>query len=351
MNFTKLFIITNMPSPYQVEFFNVLSARTPLEVIYARKTLRNRKWNFGKYIKHTHHFLSGNINSRLSAIKKIVLKEGPDALVIISGYNLPEFLYSMKIVSRHHIPWVFWGEKIRLNHLALKKLTALGLVKKANAILAIGEQAASIYYELLKKPTYVFPYHINTAKFKEPEYFYRDKINFVYSGQMIERKGIHVIKEALIKLNRQYLEKVFIHFIGDGPLLVSLKESFSNFENVRFYGFVKYEDLPGLYEMGDVFLFPSLYDGWGVALLEGMAAGMLPVSTFSSGAAVQCILNGENGFIIPPDNPSEITRIIEYLINTPDIIPTMGRKAREYAIKNNDVEKGTNDLLSILNSL
>ncbi len=352
MNFTKLVILTNMPSPYQVEFFNAIKEKIDLEVIYARKTLKTRKWNFEKYIEHRHIFLKGNLKERLTKMKELLTGSTETTVFIVSGYNLPEFLYAIKILNSRHMPWLFWGEKIRLQNFTVKKLTILSLIKKARAVLAMGEQAASIYYEILKMPVYILPYHIDTQKFEErTSYFHNGKVNFLYSGQMIKRKGVHVLEKAVLSLDKPYLEKTFFHFIGDGESLSALKEALRALENVKFYGFVKYENLSALYKMGDVFLFPSLYDGWGVALTEGMAAGMLPVSTYTTGAAVQNILHGINGYIIPPDNPKELATLLKYLVDNKEIIPHMGKKAREYAVKYNDVRKGTDKLLNILNSI
>ena len=257
----------------------------------------------------------------------------------------------MKLLHAKNVPWVFWGEKIRLKNLSIKKMTILPLLKKSLAVLAIGEQAAAIYYEILNNPTFIFPYYIDTAKFKEPSYFHRGKINFLYSGQMVKRKGVHILKEAILFLGNKYKSKVQFHLIGEGKLLDTLKRDLKGLNNVEFYGFVGYEYLPSIYEVGDVFLFPSLYDGWGVALIEGMAAGMLPVSTFTTGAAVQNILNGINGYIIPPNNTSALLSILEHIVKNREIIPEMGKLAREYTLKHGDVRAGVSKLLSILQSI
>lgn len=351
MNFNTLIIMTNMPSPYQVELFNTIGEDIELKVIYAKRTIKGRQWNFEKYIRHNHIFLKGGLRKRLLQLREIINSANLKTFFIISGYNVPEFVYAMKLLNSKKIPWAFWGEKIKLKKLLLKKLTVLSLVKNARCILSMGEQAASIYYEILKMPVYNFPYHIDTEKFPESDYFHGGKINFMYSGQIIERKGVHTIKNAILGLESNYIRQSVFHFIGEGPMLSSLKTELGRLKNVKFYGFIPYENLPSLYKIGDVFLFPSLYDGWGVALIEGMTAGMVPISTFSTGAAVQNILHGFNGYLIPPDNPQKLMSTMKYIIDNKNLVPIMGKRAREYVTKHNDVKKGKKVLLDILKTL
>lgn len=67
-------------------------------------------------------------------------------------------------------------------------------------------------------------------------------------------------------------------------------------EHVRFPGFVGDEDLPALYAAADLFAYPSLYEGFGLPVLEAMAAG-LPVLVSDAPALVEVL--GEAGMIIP----------------------------------------------------
>ncbi len=347
MNFKKLVILTNMPSPYQVDFFNTLSAHIKLKVIYAQKSLKERKWKYEGNIKHPHTFLSGSFIKRVSQLKK--LSDEKDTVYIVSGYDIPEFIYFMTLLSKRKRKWLFWGEKIRLNKLSLKRRTVLRLLKNARAILGIGEVAARLYHELTGITTFNLPYHINTSRFKRDSYFQDNRVNFVYSGQIIERKGVIYILDAFESIVERFNDAVALHIAGDGPLFKYIKERTKTYEaRVRFYGFVRYEELPIIYQKGDVFLFPSIYDGWGVALAEGMASGMAPISTYSTGASTDLILHGYNGFIIPPENSKMLAHYMEQLINKQELIRKFGNRARRYVISNNDVKSGVEKLLNIL---
>lgn len=349
MNLNKLIIITNMPSPYQVDFFNALAKKIDLKIIYAKLTEPNRKWEYEKNIKHESIFLKGPFHKKIPKLRKI-FKE--DAVFIVSGYNLPEFIYSMQYLTSNKIPWLFWGERIRLKNVWLKKLLIMKLLRRAKAILGIGEMASRLYYELTGAPTFVFPYHIDTSKFTKSDYFLNGRINFVYSGQLITRKGIKHLIKAFNLVNKKYSDKIFLHIIGDGPLRQYVKKNTEKYHStVKLYGFVKYEDLYRIYEKGDVFLFPSLYDGWGVAIAEAMASGMIPIATFTTGATMDLVLHGFNGFLIPPENTLSLTYYMNYLIENKHLIVKMGQNAAEYIKEYNDIEKGVLKLLNILSQI
>ena len=87
------------------------------------------------------------------------------------------------------------------------------------------------------------------------------------------------------------------------------KEITSN--NVVWAGYVDRNDLPLVYQMADVFVFPSLYEGFGSPPLEAMACGT-PVVSSSRGALNETVR--EAALIIEPDNIQEITRAVLSMI-------------------------------------
>lgn len=81
--------------------------------------------------------------------------------------------------------------------------------------------------------------------------------------------------------------------------------------NVVWAGYVDRNDLPLVYQMADVFVFPSLYEGFGSPPLEAMACGT-PVVSSSRGALNETVR--EAALIIEPDNIQEITRAVLSMI-------------------------------------
>ena len=95
----------------------------------------------------------------------------------------------------------------------------------------------------------------------------------------------------------------------------------------RLRRFVSSEELLHEYQSADVFVFPSLLEGFGHVLLEAMACG-LPVISTTRTAAPDLVRQGQEGFVIPPGNARELARCLEFFISNPENTRTMGRAAR-----------------------
>ncbi|MBI3667600.1 MAG: glycosyltransferase family 4 protein [Acidobacteria bacterium] len=100
---------------------------------------------------------------------------------------------------------------------------------------------------------------------------------------------------------------------------------------VRPIGYVAPELLPAVYKQAAVFVFPSLYEGFGLPLLEAMAAGT-PVVTSNVSAMPEVV--GEAGLTVDPRSPAELARAIEHLLSDRALAAQLAeagrRRAREF---------------------
>ncbi len=83
-------------------------------------------------------------------------------------------------------------------------------------------------------------------------------------------------------------------------------------DRVYFPGFISEEDLPTLYSLADVFVFPSLYEGFGLPPLEAMACGT-PVVASDVASLPEVI--GEAGILVPPDDVEALASAIEKVLD------------------------------------
>jgi L-malate glycosyltransferase len=101
---------------------------------------------------------------------------------------------------------------------------------------------------------------------------------------------------------------------GDGTQKGALEREVKSLNinsSVKFLGRVPHDQMPNLLSQADIYVSTSLYDGTSVSLLEAMGAGAFPVVTDIS-ANREWIINGENGFLISPDEPKSLaSRIID----------------------------------------
>jgi len=70
-------------------------------------------------------------------------------------------------------------------------------------------------------------------------------------------------------------------------------------DRVEFIGFTDWEELPSYYSEADFLCVPSRYDGWGMVVPEGLAAGLPVIGTNQTGAAVEFLKSERNGWLIP----------------------------------------------------
>ena len=83
-------------------------------------------------------------------------------------------------------------------------------------------------------------------------------------------------------------------------------------EDVVFTGFIPDEDVPAIYNLADLFVFPSLYEGFGMPVLEAMACGC-PVITTTTGCSPE--VAGEAAILVDPLRSDEIATWIKRVLD------------------------------------
>jgi hypothetical protein len=99
---------------------------------------------------------------------------------------------------------------------------------------------------------------------------------------------------------------------------------------IRLCPSISSQGLVDAYREADVFVFPSLAEGFAHVLLEAMASG-LPIVSTTRTAAPDLIQHGREGFIIRPGSASELASHIEEFLRRPELVRTMGEAARRRA--------------------
>jgi glycosyltransferase involved in cell wall biosynthesis len=97
---------------------------------------------------------------------------------------------------------------------------------------------------------------------------------------------------------------------------------------VRYLGYVPEQDLPGLTAGATVFVYPSLYEGFGLPLGQAMAAG---VPSVTSNVSSMPEVAGDAALLVDPRSPAEMAAAVRRLLESPDLRAALGRNGRARA--------------------
>lgn len=125
-------------------------------------------------------------------------------------------------------------------------------------------------------------------------------LRIIYVGRLEDQqKGVMHLPGIAKRLRDSHVD-FEMRIVGDGPHLSSLKQRFAQQCadcRVFLHGAAHHEEVPGLLAKHDVLVLPSYFEGLPIALLEAMAAGVVPVCSRLRGQTDFIISNGENGYL------------------------------------------------------
>lgn len=157
-------------------------------------------------------------------------------------------------------------------------------------------------------------------------------------GRLVHRKGQDTLVEALPEIVAAYPD-VHLLFIGVGPRLEYIHKraiQLGVLENISFLGRARYQELPKLISLGEIFAMPSRsrfggleIEGLGIVYLEASACG-LPVVGGIAGGAPDALIEGETGYAVDGRSASEVARAIKILLSDPARAKAMGERGRKW---------------------
>jgi len=152
----------------------------------------------------------------------------------------------------------------------------------------------------------------------------------LYAGNIKPHKNVDRLIEAFSLLKKQGFEEVKLLIIGDEiskyPNLRRLVHRYQLHQQVRFLGFVPDETLAVLYRLASAFVFPSLYEGFGLPTLEAMAAGA-PVITSNVSSLPEVV--GDAAILIDPLDAGAIAEAMRRVLADPSLSADLTRRGRE----------------------
>ncbi len=156
----------------------------------------------------------------------------------------------------------------------------------------------------------------------------------LFVGRIDVNKGIDVLIRAAANLVKDFPDVLFV-IAGDDfgcrPSLQRLAEEKKIEKQVLFTGRLSRPDLISAFKNAHIFAFPSLYEAFGIVLIEAMAAG-LPVVAGDSTAIPYVVENGRTGLLFPAGNVAALTDALRELLQNDRLRTTLAGEGRRYAV-------------------
>jgi len=285
-------------------------------------------------------------------IKKIIEQYRPD---ILHAHYISSYGFVGSLLNYHPFIVSVWGSDIFdfPNKSVLHKYLVKYALKKADFVLSTSNIMAKETQKYTDKKIFVTPFGVDCEKFKPmPELKPKDKIIIGTIKALKPNYGIEYLIRAIPYVMGRNRDVLFV-IGGDGSLRKyheDLAYSLGVAEKVVFTGRIPQEQLPLYYGASDVVVVPSLQEAWGLVATEAMASAR-PVIASNVGGLREQVIDGFNGFLVPPRDCKAVADRILYFLENPSEIGKMGLNGRRLAEERFDIEKRIDKIIELYNSL
>jgi glycosyltransferase involved in cell wall biosynthesis len=212
-----------------------------------------------------------------------------------------------------YLPWLF------------KKLISRLVLKNAEAAMALTQDMKREMQKSWNRDIWVIPNGIDLERFDNlPRDEMRVKLRakagerlILFVGRFRPEKGVKYLVEAMAIVRQNYRSARLL-LVGEGPEEDSLRQLARQLDSgdyLEFVGQIQNEEVPQYMAAADIFVLPSLAEGFPVTVLEAMASG-LPIVATRAGGLPEIIEDGHNGFLVEPKNLEQIAdRLLQLLGN------------------------------------
>ncbi len=360
----RVWLLTNAPSPYQSELLSAISDQEKIELEvrfmlagspagqaaerrYASRVMRSLMPRFFREELHVHP----------RAVWECGFSQR-DVFVLSGLYTSLTFLLCSCLLALRGVPWIVWFERPHpgrqesdgwsLRQFVRRPIRATmhgiqrAILRSASRVLCIGTAAKDAYARLgvPEDRLDVLPYCCDVDRYQDvtpsavetvrERHQLHGKTVFLFSGQMIERKGVDTALAAFAQVAEGHQDVTLI-LLGTGPLRERYEASVppSLRSCVHFPGHVPQPELPAYFLAADVFVFPSRHDGWGVVVNEACAARLPVITTWQTGAAYDLVDDSRSGFILESDDITGFAKAMQHFLDHPLDRQSFGQRSRE----------------------
>jgi glycosyltransferase involved in cell wall biosynthesis len=225
-----------------------------------------------------------------------------------------------------------WGKRSVLNyhsgeaddHLTRWRRTVRPLLRMAHALVVPSAYLQGVFARHGYRAR-VIPNVVDLSRFA-----YRDRAplapHLLSTRNLEPSYRVDDVLEAYALLRPRY-PQARLTIAGSGSQEARLRGLAAPLGGVRFARRVEPNDMPGLYDQGDIFVNASIVDNQPLSVLEAFAAG-LPVVSTGPGDLPTMLKDGETGLLVPDRDPAALANAVATLLDDPHRALSMARRAR-----------------------
>jgi glycosyltransferase involved in cell wall biosynthesis len=256
-----------------------------------------------------------------------------------NGIGLKEEINCAKVVTIHDLIPYIMPETVGKGYLSKFIREMPTIINNSQGILTVSEYSKNDilkFFPIDKNKIFVTPLaaneHFRTLDKEKCKSALKNKYNItkpfvLYIGGFSDRKNVHSLIEAFSKIYKHLNEEHNLIILGSyrdsSQRLVKLVETLEMNSKIIFTGFIPEDELPMFYNAADIFVYPSLYEGFGLPPLEAMNCGT-PVITSNVTSIPEVV--GDAGILINPNNPIELQSEMINLLNNESLRKELSEK-------------------------
>ncbi|MBR6509599.1 MAG: glycosyltransferase family 4 protein [Clostridia bacterium] len=361
----RLLFITNVPSPYRVEFFKELGKYCDLTVLFEKSTSDERDNSWKNYsFEGFNGIILKSVKSSVdkafcpSVIKYLSIKKFDR--IIVADVASSTGMLAIQYMKLFNIPYYIEGDgAFAKSGKGFKEKVKRHFIKGAKGYFSTSLMHDEYYvtYGADKNKIHRYPFSslkkddiLENIPQTEQKLSLREELGMpekrivLTVGQFIHRKGFDVLLNAA----KNFSEDIGVYFVGGEPTEEYLKlVEENNLSNIHFIGFKNKSELKKYYIASDIFVLPTREDIWGLVINEAMAYGLPIITTNRCIAGLELVKNGENGYIIPVEDAILLNEKINDIVYNNELSQAMNHRSLEI-IKDYTVEKMAERHLEIL---
>lgn len=361
--------LTNVPSPYRVDFFNELGKTNDLTVLFEKKTSdeRDKSWLDYRFTYFRGVFLKGKSVNTDTAICPGVIKylsRKKYDHIVVTNISSPTGIFAIFYMRLNKIPYWIEGDGgyAKTGH-GIKNHLKTFMISGAKGCFSTSKVHDDYYlsYGATLEKIYRYPFTSITQKDLAENEVLNDeekkslrknlgmpeKKIILSVGRFSYKKGYGKGFDLLMRVAGTLKEGYEFYIVGDQPTqeFISWKEK-EDLDNVHFISYLSKDELSKYYAAADCLVLLTRGDAWGLVINEAMVFSLPIITTPYCVAGTELVEDGVNGYLVDIDEIQVIVkRIIAVTMN--DTQKRFGRVSRN-KISNYTIEQMASTHISVL---